>query len=217
MDKIEKAYKSVSKAYDKSITGESLFLRTLEKMTWGFSAKDYSEKLLENISNDFSGKILDIPVGTGVLTYEKYLRMNNSEIICIDYSNDMLEIAKSRFKENEINNIECKQGDVGNMSYEDETFDVVLSMNGLHVFPDKEKAFYEINRVLKSNGSFIGCLYIKGINKKTDWFVNNMYTKIGTVTPPFYTKNEITNILNKDYKEVKLWTIKSIMCFNVKK
>jgi ubiquinone/menaquinone biosynthesis C-methylase UbiE len=217
MDKIREAYKSISKVYDKSITEEKFSMKMFQKFTWGFSHKDYSIKLLESISNDFSGKILDVPVGTGILTYEKFGKMNNSKIICMDYSDDMLEIAKTRFKENSIDNAECEQGDVGNMSYEDETFDIVLSMNGLHVFPDKEKAFSEIKRVLKNNGFFIGCLYIKGISKRTDWFVKNMYVKMGTVTPPFYTKDEIVGKLNSDYKELEFWNLKSVLCFKCKK
>jgi len=135
----------------------------------------------------------------------------------MDYSNDMLEIAKARFKNNGLNNIECKQGDVGNIPFENETFDLVLSMNGFHVFPDKEKAFSEIKRVLKNNGLFIGCFYVKGINKRTDWFIKNIYVKSGTFTPPFYTKNDITEKLNKEYKELELWNVGSIICFKCNK
>jgi hypothetical protein len=39
-------------------------------------------------------------------------------------------IVKERFEDNNINNIECKQGDAGNIPFENETFDA---------FPDKEK------------------------------------------------------------------------------
>jgi Methylase involved in ubiquinone/menaquinone biosynthesis len=35
------------------------------------------------------------------------------------------------------------QGDVGKLTFDDCTFDAVLSMNGFHVFPDKEKAYAE--------------------------------------------------------------------------
>ena len=33
--------------------------------------------------------------------------------------------------------------------------DTVVSMNGFHAFPDKQKAFHEIWRVLKPGGNFI--------------------------------------------------------------
>jgi ubiquinone/menaquinone biosynthesis C-methylase UbiE len=44
------------------------------------------------------------------------------------------------------------QGDVGNLKFSNETFDIVLSMNGFHAFPDKEKAFSETARVIKKGG-----------------------------------------------------------------
>ena len=217
MDKIKNGYKSVSNIYDKYITSGNIFFKIGAKIIWGINEKEYTIKLLNYISNDFIGKILDIPAGTGVLTYEKYKKLNNSKIICMDYSIDMLEIAKKRFENNKINNIECKQGDVGNIPFENETFDMVLSMNGFHAFPEKEKAFNEIRRVLKNNGFFIGCFYIKEITKRTDWFVKNIFVKNGTFTPPFYSKSEIMEILNKEYKELELWNVGSIICFKCKK
>ena len=43
--------------------------------------------------------------------------------------------------------------------------DTVVSMNGFHAFPDKQKAFHEIWRVLKPGGDFIACFYIRGKSK----------------------------------------------------
>jgi ubiquinone/menaquinone biosynthesis C-methylase UbiE len=217
MDKIKKGYRSISNIYDNYITGKNILFKIVLKIIWGFNDKDYSIKLLENIPNDFTGNILDIPAGTGISTYEKYKNLNNAKIVCMDYSNDMLEIAKRRFENNNLKNIECKQGDVGNMPFEKETFDIILSMNGFHAFPNKEKAFGEIKRVLKNDGYFIGCFYVKGITKRTDWFANNIFVKNGTFTPPFYDKTEITEKLKKEYKELEIWNIGSIICFKCKK
>jgi ubiquinone/menaquinone biosynthesis C-methylase UbiE len=214
---MEKGYKSVSNIYDDYILAKKLLFKIIAKIIWGFVDKEYSTKLLENIPNDFSGKILDIPAGTGILTYEKYVKIKNAQIICMDYSDNMLDIAKERFENNNIKNVECKQGDVGKIPFENETFDMVLSMNGFHAFPEKEKAFDEIKRTLKGNGLFIGCFYIKGIIKRTDWFIKNIFVKNGTFTPPFYRKEEIVEKLNKEYKEVELWNIGSIVCFKCKK
>jgi ubiquinone/menaquinone biosynthesis C-methylase UbiE len=216
-DTINKGYRSVSNIYDDYILSEKPLFKIIAKVIWGFTDKEYSTELLENIPNDFSGKLLDIPAGTGILTYEKYLKIKNAKIICMDYSKDMLDIAKERFEGNNINNIECKQGDVGNIPFEDKTFDVVLSMNGFHAFPDKEKAFFEVNRVLKTNGLFIGCFYIKGKVRRTDWFIKNVFVRNGTFTPPFYNENEITEKFKTEYKETKIWNKGSIICFVCKK
>jgi ubiquinone/menaquinone biosynthesis C-methylase UbiE len=86
-------------------------------------------------------------------------------------------------------------------------------MNGFHAFPDKERAFAEIARVLKREGVFIGCFYIKGINKRTDWFVNNIFVRNGTFTLPFHNKNEVMEKLGSEYKEAELWNLGSIVAF----
>ena len=57
--------------------------------------------------------------------------------------------------------------------------DTVVSMNGFHAFPDKQKAFHEIWRVLKPGGNFIACFYIRGKSKRTDWLVKNILAKKG--------------------------------------
>ena len=41
------------------------------------------------------------------------------------------------------------------------SFDIVLSLNGFHAFPDKEAAWREIFRVLRPGGTFCGCFYVR--------------------------------------------------------
>lgn len=100
---------------------------------------------------------------------------------------------------------------------ENGTFDIVLSMNGFHAFPDKAKAFYETWRVLKENGIFIACFYIKGKSKRTDWLVNNILSKKGWFTPPFHTENELNEILAKLYKNIEMHIDGSMVYFKCTK
>lgn len=83
-------------------------------------------------------------VGTAVFTYEKWGNLSNSKITCLDYSEDMLEQAKVRLSG--CNHVDCVQGDVSNLKFDNETFDIVVSMNGFHVFPDKNKSYYNTNK-----------------------------------------------------------------------
>ena len=75
----------------------------------------------------------------------------------------------------------------GTLPFTDGNFDIVLSLNGFHAFPDKEAAYREIFRVLRPGGTFCGCFYVKGEQKRTDWFVRHIYEKMGFVTPPYET------------------------------
>lgn len=202
-DKIQDAYESSKNIYDGVLTQGNFFSRMYIKLFWsGTDDNEIARKVLSYISDDFSGKLLDVPVGTAVFTQRKWSSLKNVHITCLDYSTDMLEQAKRRLDgKAHINFI---QGDVGNLQMDDESFDIVLSMNGFHAFPDKQKAFRETCRVLKSGGDFIACFYIRGKSKRTDWLVKNILAKKGWFTPPFQTEEELKNTLQKMYKEVEL-------------
>lgn len=212
-DKIQDAYESSKNIYDGVLTQGNFFSRMYIKLFWsGTDDNEIARKVLSYIPDDFSGKLLDVPVGTAVFTQRKWSSLKNAHITCLDYSTDMLEQAKRRLDgKAHINFI---QGDVGNLQMDDESFDIVLSMNGFHAFPDKQKAFSETCRVLKSGGDFIACFYIRGKSKKTDWLVKNILAKKGWFTPPFQTEEELKNTLQKMYKEVELHVDGSMAYFH---
>ena len=167
--------------------------------------------IISDVPDDFSGNLLDVPVGTAVFTENKWSSLKNAHITCIDYSMDMLEQARKRLGSHA--HIKCIQGDVGNLQMENESVDTVVSMNGFHAFPDKQKAFHEIWRVLKPGGNFIACFYIKGKSKRTDWLVKNILAKKGWFSPPFQTEKELRNILQKLYKETDVHVDGSMVYF----
>lgn len=212
-DKIQDAYESSKNIYDGVLTQGNFFSRMYIKLFWsGTDDNEIARKVLSYIPDDFSGKLLDVPVGTAVFTQRKWSSLKNAHITCLDYSTDMLEQAKRRLDvKAHINFI---QGDVGNLQMDDESFDVVLSMNGFHAFSDKQKAFSETCRVLKSGGDFIACFYIRGKSKRTDWLVKNILAKKGWFTPPFQTEEELKNTLQKMYKEVELHVDGSMTYFH---
>ena len=91
---------------------------------------------------------------------------------------------------------------MGALPYEDDTFDIVLSLNGFHAFPDKEAAYREVFRVLKPRGTFCGCFYVAGEQKRTDRFVRHIYEKAGFFTPPYETTASLKKRLEKRYATV---------------
>ena len=96
-------------------------------------------------------------------------------------------------------------------------FDVVLSLNGFHAFPEKEAAYREVFRVLKPGGTFCGCFYVAGEQKRTDWFVRHIYEKAGFFTPPYETAFSLKKRLEKMYAAVTLGTVKSMAWFVCRK
>ena len=97
----------------------------------------YLEKALAPIPEGFSGSLLEVPVGTGVLTMPVYQTLPQAEITCLDYSADMMTRAERRAAGMGLRHVRFRQGDVGALPFEDGVFNIVLSLNGFHAFPDK--------------------------------------------------------------------------------
>ena len=212
-DQIRNAYKTTggqASFYDGMMTYSTLLGKAICRVIWNMDGEKnaaYLEKALSGIPEDFSGKLLEVPVGTGVLTMPVWQSLPQAEITCLDYSPDMMTSAQEKAKRLGIANVAFTQGDVGALPFEDESFDIVLSLNGFHAFPDKEAAYRETYRVLKPGGTFCGCFYIEGGLAKTDRFVRKVFVPKHSFTPPFETKESLEKQLKGMYREVKLQTI----------
>ena len=145
--------------YDGMITCSTLPGKAVCRLVWGMNkaeCDDYLARALSGIPEDFSGKLLEVPVGTGSLTMPVYQTLPRAEITCLDYSPDMMAQAREKAERLGLKNVAFEQGDVGALPYGDGSFDIVLSLNGFHAFPDKEAAYRETFRVLKPGGTFCG-------------------------------------------------------------
>ena len=96
-DKIQNAYEASKNIYDDVLTQGNFFSRMYIKLFWsGTDDNAIARKVLSYIPNDFSGALLDVPVGTAVFTQRKWTALKNAHITCLDYSTDMLEQAEKR-------------------------------------------------------------------------------------------------------------------------
>ena len=129
----------------------------------------------------------------------------------------MMASAQQKAKALGIRNINFLQGDVGALPFEDESFDIVLSLNGFHAFPDKEAAYRETFRVLKPGGTFCGCFYVRGGCERTDWFIRHLYQPKGFFTPPYETEQSLRRRLSGLYKEAEVTMVQGIGCFRCRK
>ena len=214
-DEIRRSYKALgdmANLYDGIITRSTLVGKVMDSLIWGLDrelAAKWIEDALAPIPADFSGRLLEVPVGTGVLTMPLYASLPEADITCLDYSADMMENAKKRAAAMNVSNVAFVQGDVGALPFEDESFDLVLSLNGFHAFPDKDAAFRETYRVLKKGGVFCGCFYIAGRFARTDWFVRHMYVPKGFFTPPFETVGSLGTRLHELYSEAEVHSVRA--------
>ena len=114
-NEIKNAYRSLGKEatfYDGMITCSTLPGKAVCALVWSMNKEKndrYLELALSAIPEDFSGKLLEVPVGTGVLTMPVYRTLPKADVTCLDYSPDMMAQAKRRAPDN----VSFVQGDVG--------------------------------------------------------------------------------------------------------
>ena len=209
-----------SNFYDGMITCSTFSGKAVCRLVWDMNKAEndaYLEKAMAGIPENFSGKLLEVPVGTGILTMPLYQTLPQADITCLDYSSDMMGQAQEKAERLHLENVTFRQGDVGALPFADGAFDIVLSLNGFHAFPDKEAAYREVSRVLKSGGTFCGCFYVAGECKQSDWFVRHIYEKTGFFTPPYETVSSLKARLEGMYTDVDRGNLKSMAWFVCRK
>ncbi|MBD8007284.1 class I SAM-dependent methyltransferase [Bacillus norwichensis] len=107
-------------------------------------------QIFQQIQFNHNQKILFVGVGTGADL--ELIGHSDLDITAIDYSPDMLEIAKRKFENSSIHFLEM---DAQNMGFGDDSFDYIVASLILSVVPDANKCFSEITRVLKPDGKII--------------------------------------------------------------
>lgn len=206
--------------YDGMMTCSTLPGRAVCRLVWDMGkteSGDYQQKAMSGIPEGFSGMLLEVPVGTGILTMPFYKTIPEAEITCLDYSPDMMGQAREKAEHLGLKNVTFRQGDVGALPFADGSFDTVLSLNGFHAFPDKAAAYREVLRVLKPGGVFCGCFYVSGECGRTDWFIRHLYEPMKFFTPPYETLSSLKERLEGMYAQVTVGNVKGIAWFVCRK
>ena len=101
-------------------------------------------------------RVLDVPVGGGVAL--RGLRPGaHLEYVAADISPRMLERAMEVARKRGVaGQVTTAIADVGDLPFADGSFDLVVSLTGLHVFPDPHLAIREMVRVLKPGAAITG-------------------------------------------------------------
>lgn len=99
--------------------------------------------------------VLDLGSGAGNDCFvARSLVGESGKIVGIDFTTQMVEKARQNVQKLGFTNVEFIEGDIEEMPLNNNQFDFVISNCVLNLVPNKTKAFGEIYRVLKSNGSF---------------------------------------------------------------
>jgi len=103
-----------------------------------------------------SGVILDLGCGTGNLIIKIVKAFSETEIIGIDISSEVLDIAKENVEKQVSNqDVTFKVGTAEDLPFPNESIDLIVSSLSLHHWLDPNKVLKEIYRVLSQNGKCI--------------------------------------------------------------
>ena len=113
----------------------------------------YADDLVRRLSERPPGSVLEIAAGTGVVTraMEKALPAS-MRIVATDLNPAMIARARAV---GVAPNVEWREADAMKLPFADAGFDAVVCQFGVMFFPDKQKAFAEMRRVLRRGGSLL--------------------------------------------------------------
>lgn len=119
-------------------------------------AAPFGMKLLDKIPYKRNTKALDIGCGVGFPLIEVAQRLGNSStVIGLDVWEEAFKKVRYKCDVMGINNVKCINGSANQMPFCDDTFDLIVSNNGINNTGDELKTLKECYRVCNKNGKFI--------------------------------------------------------------
>jgi len=140
------------------------FLVTVAAMAWSSRRGKLRlrERLVDSLGLQGSEVVLDVGCGRGLLLNYAAKKLSSGKAIGLDLwqtedlSGNALEVTLSNARrENVVDKVEVRSGDMRKMPFPDESVDIVLSNIAVHNIVDqtgREQAIREISRVLRPGG-----------------------------------------------------------------
>jgi len=135
----------------------------------GYGEPEITTKLIEQMNWKPGTRVLDVGSGLGgpaFLMSSKY----NAVVTGVDLTQETVDIAIDRKKESGINNVDFYQGDIHQIKWEENSFDVIWSRETLLHVPDKNLLFQKFYSWLTPGGSVMITDYSRRKEQGTDRF-----------------------------------------------
>jgi ubiquinone/menaquinone biosynthesis C-methylase UbiE len=114
----------------------------------------YAADVAQRIASHAPSNVLETAAGTGVVT--RALRdalPASTQLTATDLNVDMLAIARAKFRPNE--QVAFQPADATALPFPDASFDAVICQFGVMFFPDKDRSYREVLRVLAPGGCYV--------------------------------------------------------------
>jgi ubiquinone/menaquinone biosynthesis C-methylase UbiE len=115
---------------------------------------DYAMDISHRVAAHNPARVLETAAGTGIVTRQlRDLLPAGARLTATDLHPPMLEIARTKFRIEE--QVEFQPADATALPFPDGSFDVVVCQFGVMFFPDKDKSYREVYRVLAPGGHYL--------------------------------------------------------------
>lgn len=151
---------------------------------------------LKHLNINLEDIVLDVGCGGGININR--MAKDAKKAYGIDYSIESVKLSREVNKKLIDNGqVEIHEGNVKDLPFEDDTFDIVTAFETVYFWPDIEKCFGEVKRVLKPGGTFLIVMESNG----SDNFIMKFWKHF--IDMELYTDEEITSFLqNNDFSEI---------------
>jgi SAM-dependent methyltransferase len=136
----------------------------LGRIMWGDDWGDLYADIARLRDVPAGTQILDIPCGGG-LAFRGLAPDTPVRYVAADVSQFMLELARAEAARRGLAGIDFVPANVDQLPFDDAAFDLCLSYNGLHCFPDPAHAVAEMARVLRPGGQLRGTAIVAGAGR----------------------------------------------------
>lgn len=121
--------------------------------SWSLPKRRVARLMLDVQPND---RVLDLACGTGAnLLHLRELVGEGGQVIGVDISPRMLDVAKRMIANHGWKNVEVLGADAAHLPFEDGFFNKIICSYALNIIPDYVHTIEEVNRVLTPGGRFV--------------------------------------------------------------
>ncbi|HEY5082465.1 MAG TPA: methyltransferase domain-containing protein [Bauldia sp.] len=148
---------------------------------------DYAADMATRAAAGNPSRVLETAAGTGIVT--RALRdalPADTALTATDLNGAMLEIARKKFKPGE--KVAFQPADATALPFGDGAFDTVVCQFGVMFYPDKDKSYREVRRVLSSGGRYLFSVWDAHRYNPFARITNEVIVRFFPVDPPqFYS------------------------------
>jgi SAM-dependent methyltransferase len=139
---------------------------------------------------DFAGmqagsRVLDVAAGTGESSLMAARRVGpKGHVLAADVSASMLNVAAEAARNEGLMNVETRVMNAENLALDANSFDAVISRNGLMLFPNPVKALTEMRRVVRLGGKVAVIVHFAQEKNPYHGIFYQIVRRLGNIPPP---------------------------------